>query len=61
MSGIRVFPSLADANRAGFHCYDRREDGYLMRIRTSAGFAFAIALLGDKVSDLKREREDDRD
>jgi len=34
--------SLADALRAGYAIYDRNENGYLVRTRTAAGWAFAI-------------------
>jgi hypothetical protein len=37
-----IFKSLVDAVRAGFHVYDRTADGYLVRIRTSNGWATAL-------------------
>jgi hypothetical protein len=42
MPGIMVFKTLADALRAGYHVYDRTDHGYLVRTRTSAGWAMAI-------------------
>ncbi len=42
MAGLMVFKSLADALRAGFQIYDRTQDGYLVRTRTSSGWAIAI-------------------
>jgi Ca2+-binding EF-hand superfamily protein len=42
MAGLLVFKSLADALRAGFQIYDRTQDGYLVRTRTSTGWAMAI-------------------
>jgi hypothetical protein len=43
MSGIVVFPTLAAAVSAGFELYDNTPDGYLVRARTSNGWAFALA------------------
>lgn len=40
--GIVVFPTLAEAVRYGFHEYERTDDGYVVRTRTSAGWAFAL-------------------
>jgi len=42
MPGVLVFRNLADALRAGYAIYDRNENGYLVRTRTAAGWAFAI-------------------
>jgi len=42
MAGILVFNSLAEALRAGFEPYDKTERGYLVRMRTAAGWALAI-------------------
>jgi hypothetical protein len=42
MQGVMTFPSLSDAIRAGFQVFDRTSDGYLVRTRTSAGWALAI-------------------
>ena len=42
MEGLMVFRTLADALRAGYQVYDRTADGYLVRTRTSAGWAIAI-------------------
>jgi hypothetical protein len=42
VAGITVFKSLADALRAGYQVYDRTSDGYLVRTRTSAGWAIAL-------------------
>jgi hypothetical protein len=42
MQGPTIFPTLAKALDAGYHVYDRTTHGYLMRIRTSAGWALAI-------------------
>jgi len=37
-----VFRSLADAIKAGFQVYDRTQTGYLVRTRTTGGWALAI-------------------
>lgn len=42
MPGLRVFRSLPEALRAGYGVYDRTKSGYLVRIRTSTGWAMAI-------------------
>jgi hypothetical protein len=42
MAGVVVFKTLADALRAGYHVYDRTEQGYLVRTRTAAGWAMAL-------------------
>ena len=43
MAGIIVFDSLAQAVRAGFELYEKTESGYLVRMRTAAGWALALA------------------
>ncbi len=43
--GIVVFATLLEAIRAGYHLYDRTSTGYLVRIRTLRGWAFALVLL----------------
>jgi hypothetical protein len=42
MAGIVVFPSVAAAIQAGFEVYDRTAEGYLVRILTARGWAFAL-------------------
>ncbi len=42
MAGLMVFTTLADALRAGFQIYDRTAEGYLVRTRTSSGWAMAL-------------------
>jgi hypothetical protein len=42
MVGVMVFKSLADALRCGFQVYDRTKHGYLVRVKTAAGWALAI-------------------
>ena len=42
MNGILVFETLEAALRAGFELFDRNADGYLVRIRTSRGYAIAL-------------------
>jgi len=44
MGGILVFKSVSEALRAGFQVYDRTSEGYLVRSRTSAGWAFALVV-----------------
>jgi hypothetical protein len=39
---MTTFKSVAAALRAGFHVYDRTEYGFLVRIRTSRGWALAV-------------------
>ena len=43
MHGVAVFGSLNEALHAGFQVYDRYESGYLVRCKTSSGWAFALA------------------
>jgi hypothetical protein len=47
MAGIMVFTSVSEALRAGFQIYDRTSYGYLLRTRTSRGWALAVVHLGD--------------
>ena len=42
MTGLMVFSSLAEALRCGFQVYDRTRNGYLVRIKTAAGWALAL-------------------
>jgi hypothetical protein len=42
MFGVLVFDSLAEALHAGYQVYDRYERGYLVRTRTSSGWAMAL-------------------
>ena len=42
MSGMVVFTSLAEAIRQGYQLYERTPTGYIVRIRTEHGFAFAV-------------------
>lgn len=42
MQGLTTFPTLSAAINAGYHVYDRTPKGYLMRTRTSGGWALAI-------------------
>lgn len=42
MQGLTVFPTLSAAIHAGYQVYDRTPKGYLMRTRTSAGWALAV-------------------
>lgn len=42
MQGLLNFPTLEHAVRAGFSIYDRTESGYIVRGRTSNGWALAI-------------------
>jgi len=42
MQGLTTFPTLTAAINAGYHVYDRTPKGYLMRTRTSAGWALAL-------------------
>ena len=41
MSLLPEFPTLTAALRAGYHVYDRTQDGYLVRTRTATGWAIA--------------------
>jgi len=40
--GLLVFKSLEEAIRAGYQVFDKTPTGYLVKIRTDAGFALAI-------------------
>ena len=42
MQGLTIFTNLTDALNAGYHVYDRTPKGYLMRTRTTAGWALAL-------------------
>jgi hypothetical protein len=42
MVGLQVFKTVAAALRAGFQIYDKTEYGFLVRIRTSRGWALAV-------------------
>lgn len=42
MAGLIVFRSLEEAKEKGYHVYDRTPTGYLVRIKTDAGFALAL-------------------
>ncbi len=42
MAGLVIFKSLSEAIKAGYQVYDRTNDGYLVRTRTTAGWAIAI-------------------
>lgn len=42
MAGIRVFQSLKAAIDAGYQVFDRVPEGYLVRTRTTAGWALAL-------------------
>ena len=42
MAGIIVFESLAQAIRAGFELYEQTATGYVVRMRTAAGWALAL-------------------
>ena len=46
MAGILVFSSVDEALRAGFEVYERTYYGYLVRSRTTRGWAFAEVHLG---------------
>ncbi len=41
MQGVITFTSLSSALRAGYQVYERTENGYLVRIKTHAGWALA--------------------
>lgn len=40
--GLMVFYTLKDALQAGFQVYDRTQNGYLVRQKTTAGWALAV-------------------
>jgi hypothetical protein len=42
MKGMTVFPTLSAAIDAGYQVYDRTQRGYVMRTRTTAGWALAL-------------------
>jgi hypothetical protein len=42
MTGIKVFSSLEEAQKAGFVVFDRIAEGYLVRKDTGKNFALAI-------------------
>jgi hypothetical protein len=44
MQGLLVFHSLVEAVKSGYQVYDRTDFGYLVRIRTAAGWQLAIVV-----------------
>ena len=42
-TGIKIFPSLEEAEAAGFTLYEKRPDGFL--VRRDDGHSFALALV----------------
>jgi len=42
MAGIVTFATLSEALREGYEPYERTENGYLMRVRTTLGWAWAF-------------------
>jgi hypothetical protein len=42
MQGIMTFNSISSALRAGYHVYDRTEEGFVVRIKTQAGWGLAL-------------------
>ena len=44
MQGLLVFHSLTQALKAGYQVYDRADFGYLVRIRTAAGWQLAMVV-----------------
>lgn len=44
--GVLVFKTLQEALRAGYQVYDRTKEGYLVRTRTSNGWAMALVITG---------------
>ena len=53
MAGLTVFKSLTDALRAGYMVYGKTTDGYLVRTRTSAGWAIALVQCSSAADGLK--------
>lgn len=51
-----VFPSVAEALRAGYEIYDRTPDGYVVRTRTESGYALAVVELAEEIPRLRRAR-----
>jgi hypothetical protein len=45
MPGLLVFTTLRAALNAGYHVFDRTDNGYLVRTRTAAGWAMALVVL----------------
>jgi hypothetical protein len=44
MQGLLIFHSLLEAVKAGYQVYDRTDSGYLVRMRTEAGWQLAIVV-----------------
>jgi len=42
MQGVLVLKTMAEAIAAGFEFFDKTSDGYLVRKKTSQGWALAI-------------------
>jgi hypothetical protein len=42
VQGIMTFTSISSALRAGYQVYDRTDKGYVVRIKTHAGWALAL-------------------
>ncbi|MBV8244574.1 MAG: hypothetical protein JOZ38_01495 [Candidatus Eremiobacteraeota bacterium] len=49
MAGIVTFGSVDTALRAGYHVYDRTNDGILVRKETPFGFALAVVWLRNAI------------
>jgi len=62
MAGIIVFRSVSEALRAGFQVYDRTSYGYLVRTRTSCGWALAVVHVGlsDSSADVREDGSGDK-
>jgi hypothetical protein len=45
MFGVRVFNTLQEALREGYHVYDRTQDGYVVRIRVQDKGEWALAFV----------------
>ena len=54
-TGIKVFPSLEEAEAAGFTLYEKRPDGFL--VRRDDGHSFALALVITEPAEDKKTEE----
>jgi hypothetical protein len=59
MAGLVVFRSLHEAIGQGYQIAERTEDGYLVRIKTPAGWATALVELRSGAVGLQRHHVTD--
>lgn len=56
-AGIKIFPSLEEAEAAGFALYEKRPDGFLVRRDDGHSFALALVVTEPLLDEKKSEGE----